>query len=268
MIPDITIAGMGVKAVVQVTAETERRIRRCNEVLYNDSGVGTAEFLSARCPKVTSLYARYGEASNRMGSYHAMAADVIEAALDRRPVAFLTHGHPMVFCYAGFLIRDLAAVLGLRVEVLPGVSAAACLMADLWLDPGVTGLQMFEATDILLRRRRLHPDVPALIWQVGNLETRLYTTRPSAPQRLHRLRDWLLQSYPADHPVTAYYASPHPITVPTRWTIPLAELAQHAAALHPGITLYLPACTVRPVQDLGLLQQLDSPEHLAKITEG
>lgn len=268
MIPDITIAGMGVNAVVQVTAETERRIRRCREVLYNDSGVGTAAFLEARCGRVTSLYARYGEAGSRLGSYHTMAADVIEAALARRPVMFLTHGHPIVFCYAGFLIRDLAEVLGLSVEVLPGISAAACLMADLWLDPGAGGLQMFEATDILLRQRRLHPDVPALIWQVGNLETRLYTTRPSAPQRLHRFRDWLLQTYPPDHPVTAYYAAPHPITVPKRWTFPLAEIADHAAALHPGITLYLPACAVRPVQDLDLLQRLDSPQHLAGITEG
>lgn len=268
-IPDITIAGLGVKAVVQVTAETDRRIRRCQEVLYNDSGVGTAEFLAARCPRVTSLYhASYGEADNRVNAYRSMAAAVIDAAMQRRPVCYLTHGHPIIFCYSAVLVRDLARLLGLTVELLPGISAAACMMADLWLDPGVSGLQMFEATDLLLRRRRLHTDVPALIWQVGNLETRLYTTRPSRPERLHRFRDWLLLSYPPDHPITAYYAAPHPITTPRKWTFPLAEIAQHAPELHPGITLYIPPHTARPIQDLDLLQRLDSRDHLDQITEG
>lgn len=269
MIPDITIGGLGIRAVVQVTAETEARIRRCSEVLYLDSGVGTQEFLEQRCDRVTPLYGRtYEEAENRLSAYHNMAAAVIDAALARRPVAYLTHGHPIVFCYSAFLVRDLAAVLGLSTQVLPGISAVACLMADLWLDPGTRGVQMFEATDILLRRRRLMPDVPVIIWQVGNLETRLYTTRPSRPERLYRFRDWLLQTYPSGHPITAYYAAAHPITAPHRWTFPLCDMADHADALHPGITLYVPPCTLRPAQDLELLQRLDSIHHLRTITDG
>ena len=49
MIPDITIAGVGVAAVVQVTPQTERRIRQCREALHVDSGAGTEEFLAKRC---------------------------------------------------------------------------------------------------------------------------------------------------------------------------------------------------------------------------
>jgi uncharacterized protein YabN with tetrapyrrole methylase and pyrophosphatase domain len=268
VIPDITVAGMGVAAVVQVTAQTEARIRQCRHALHVDSGVGTDDFLAARCPRVTGLYGlTYGETDSRVAGYHHAAAAVIEAAMTEPPVIYLTHGHPLVFCYSAFLIRDLAGLLSLSVELLPGISSMDSLFADLWLDPGVGGIQMFEATDLLLRRRRLQPDVPALIWQVGNLETRLYTTRTSRPVRMVRFRDWLLQTYPADHPITACYASPHPAVGPQRWTFPLADLPAHAAALHPGITLYVPPCAVRPVQDFALLNALDSVEHLLAITE-
>ena len=267
MIPDITIAGMGVTAIVQVTPQTERRIRQCREALHVDSGAGTQEFLTARCPAVRSLYGlTYGEASSRVSGYHAAAAAVIEAAMDHGPVIYLTHGHPLVFCYAPFLIRDMAELLGLSIELIPGISSMDSLFADLWLDPGVRGIQMFEATDLLLRQRQLQPDVPALIWQVGNLETRLYTTRTSRPARLTRFRDWLLQTYPPAHPITACYSMPHPIGGAQRWCFPLSEITEHAAALHPGITLYVPPCTVRPVLDFGLLSVLDSPEHLDAIT--
>lgn len=266
-LPDITIAGLGVRAVVQVTPEVEERLRGCREALFLDSGVGTAAFLAGRCPKVTPLYGRaYGEADSRLDAYHHVAAAVIEAALDGAPVIFLVHGHPIVFCHASFLIRDLALLLGLSLEVLPGISSMDSLFADLWLDPGVTGVQMFEATDLLLRRRPLQPDVPALIWQVGNLETRLYTTRLSRPARLVRFRDWLLQTYPSAHPITAYYGSPHPLTAAMRWTFPLGEMAEHAAALHAGITLYIPPAVVRPIQDFALLQRLDAVAHLHAIT--
>lgn len=267
MIPDITIAGMGVSAVVQVTSQTEQRIRQCNEALFLDAGVGTAAFLQARCPRVTPLYGLYQEGGSRRETYHRQTATVIEAALCRRPVIYLTHGHPMVFSYASTLIRDVAQALDLRVEVLPGISSMAALMADLWLDPATHGLQMFEATDILLRRRPLQPDVPALIWQVGNLETILYTTKNSGSDRLLRFRDWLLHFYPADHPITAYHAAPHPITVHQQWQFPLRALPEQAERLHPAITLFVPPCATRPIQDFELLQRVRDRNHLKKITE-
>lgn len=245
---DITIAGMGLRAVDQVTRETEAAIRRSREVLYADTGAGTAEYLAERCPKVTSLYAAsYGESGNRVHAYHHMAAAVIDAALRNPPVTFLLHGHPLVFVYAPFLVRDMAGLLGLTVEVLPGISSMAALFAELWIDPGVNGIQMYEATDLLLRRRQLQPDVPALIWQVGNLESRLHTAHVSRPERFERFTRYLLQRYPPDHPFTALYGSPHPLVPTTRHTFALRDLPAHAPVLHVGTTLYVPPCTVPPV---------------------
>ncbi|UCE58731.1 MAG: hypothetical protein JSU63_14960, partial [Phycisphaerales bacterium] len=158
---DIYIVGLGVLNVDHVTRETERVIRRSNEVLYVDTGVATQAYLEGLCPRVTPLFATsYEEDEHRLNAYHHMAARVLEAALDHPPVTFAMHGHPIVGVYAPFLIRDMAGLLDLEVLVLPGVSAMDCLFAELMVDPCIVGMQMYEATDLLLRRRPLQTDVP------------------------------------------------------------------------------------------------------------
>lgn len=264
---DITVLGLGLCGLEHITREAERAIGTAREVLYLDTGVATRDWLEARCPRVSSLYEQtYVQDHPRLGAYHVMAARVVAAALDHAPVVFAIQGHPLVFVHAPVLVRDLAAVLGLSVELLPGISAFDTLFADLWLDPCVYGLQVYEATDLLLRRRPLQPDVPALIWQVGNLETRLHTTRVSRPERFERFTRHLLQFYPGDHPVSAVYCSPHPLVPTERIELPLARLGEHAHLLHPGLTLYLPPTHVRPLQDAQLLELIDSAEHLRRIT--
>ena len=264
---DVYVAGLGVRNVDQLTQETEQAIRGSQEVLYVDTGIATQELLERWCPRVTPLYlASYVEGGNRVNAYQIMAARVVDAAMRRPPVTFAMHGHPIVGAYAPFLIRDMAGLLGLNVQVLPGVSALDCLFAELTVDPCVLGMQMVEATDLLLRRRPLQPDVPALIWQIGNLETRLHSDRVSRPERFERFTRHLLQFYPADHEVTAVYCSPHPLVPTVKLRFALGAMADHAHKLHAGFTLYVPPSSVGPIQDLELLRLLDSEEHLRRIT--
>jgi uncharacterized protein YabN with tetrapyrrole methylase and pyrophosphatase domain len=266
--PDIFMVGAGIRTVDHFTRETEAILRASNEVLYVDTGIATHAFLEERCPRVTDLFVEsYSPGRSRLDAYHHMAARVIEAALDHSPVTFAMHGHPVVFSYTPFLIADMAKLLDLSIKVLPGISSLACLFAELMLDPGVSGIVMYEATDMLLRRRTLQPDVPTLIWQVGNLETRLHTTRPSSPERLNRFTGYLLTAYPPDHPVTAVHVSPHALIPSTVFTFPLASIGEHARALHAGVTLYLPPARTRPIVDLDLLRRIDDPEHLQAMTE-
>ena len=161
---DIYIVGLGVLNVDQITRQAERVMRRCKEVLYVDTGIATGAYLERLCPRVTSLYeTSYQESGQRLNAYFLMAARVVDAALDHPPVAFAMHGHPIVGAYAPFLIQDMGSLLSLEVEVQPGISAMDCLCAELKIDPTVAGMQMYEATDLLLRRRPLQPDVPAMV---------------------------------------------------------------------------------------------------------
>jgi len=266
-VADIYIVGLGVLNVDQITRQAERAIRLCREVLYVDTGIATSAYPERLCPRVTSLYeTSYQESGQRLSAYYHMAAQVVDAALDHPPVAFAMHGHPIVGTYAPFLIQDMAGLLSLEVEVQPGISAMDCLCADLMIDPTVSGMQMYEATDLLLRRRPLQPDVPAMIWQVGCVESRLHTMRVSKPVRFDRLRDHLLRYYPPMHEVTAAFSSPHPLMSSTMHRFALGALCEQARLLHAGFSLLIPAIAERPIEDHDLCQQLDSHEHLRRIT--
>ena len=264
---DIWIAGLGIQTVNQVTCEVEHALRAAREILYLDTGVATRHYLEGLCPCVTSLYEQsYGEEMPRVNAYEHMAICVVEAALDHPPVAFAIHGHPLVAVHPPFLVLEIANALGLSVEVLPGISSIDTLFADLRIDPVVHGVQMYEATDLLLRRRSLQNDVPAIIWQVGTLETGLHSLRVSKPERFARFLAYLRQYYPARHEVAAVYCSPHPILPSAILRFALEDLPQHAAELHAGFTLYIPPATGRPVQDWDLAARLYSIEHLRSLT--
>jgi precorrin-3B methylase len=264
---DLWIAGLGIQTVNQVTREVEHALRSSREVLYLDTGVATRRYLEGLCPRVTSLFEEsYGENRPRVGAYEHMAIRVVEAALDHPPVTFAIHGHPLIAVHPPFLVMEMAKALDLRVEVLPGISALDTLFADLRIDPVVHGVQMYEATDLLLRRRPLHNDVPAIIWQVGTLETGLHSQRVSRPERFVRFIAHLQQYYPARHHVVAIYSSPHPLLPPVILRFALADMGVYAEDLHAGFTLYVPPAVGRPVQDCDLVAKLYSVDHLRSIT--
>lgn len=264
---DVWIAGLGVRGVNQVTREAERALRSSHEVLYLDAGVATGPYLESLCPRVTSLYEEsYSQEKPRLTAYEHMAIRVIQAALDHPPVTFLIHGHPLVAVDAPFLVLKMAEALGLKVEVLPGISSLDALLADLRLDPVVQGVQMYEATDLLLRRRPLQNDVPAIIWQIGPLETALHSQRVSRPERFVRFVAHLQQFYPPWHRVVAVYSSPHPLMPPEILRFALGDMGNYAERIHAGFTLYVPPAMGRSVQDYDLLAKLYSVEHLRGVT--
>ena len=164
------------------------------------------------------------------------------------------------------LVLELARALK-DTKVLPGISALDTIFADLQLDPVVHGIQMYEATDLLLRRRPLHNDVPAVIWQIGPLETALHSQRSP-----HALNDSPASSSTSrallscGTRVAAIYCSPHPIVPPHILRFAIEDMGDHAAEIHTGFMLYIPPSAGRPVVDRELATQLYSIEHLGKIT--
>lgn len=264
---DIYIVGLGIVNVHQITREVDEALRRSCEILYLAQEFGLVEYLQQLCPKVTNLHSvSYREGDNRMNAYNMMTAKVIEAALDHPPVTFALYGHPLVFALPPFQILKVASLLGLRVRLLPGISAMDCLFIDLKLDPG-RGLQIYEATDMLLLQRPLQPEVACLIWQIGAIESLLYSVATNRPERFSRLKNYLLQYYPPEHKVIAAYSSTFPLIPSLLTEFPLGEIEAYAQKLHAGVTLYIPPVSTRPVVDLELLKDLDSVSHLQKIVD-
>jgi hypothetical protein len=265
--PDITIIGLGIMTLEHITRQAEAAINSANEVLYVDTGVATHSFLEERCANTTSLFAdSYAEGRTRVEAYDYMAARVLDAALRNPPVVFAIQGHPLVFCQPPFLIENLAKLFGLSVKICPGISAIDTIAIDLGFDPCTEGLQLYEATDLLLRERPLQPDVPALIWQVGTVESRLHTVKASRSERFLRFQNYLLQFYPVDHVVIAVYSSPFPTMPATRFPFTVGKLSEQASYLHPGLTLFIPSVSQRAVANRDLLQDIDDKTHLDTLT--
>lgn len=264
---DIYIVGLGILRGHQVTREVDEAIRCCKEVLYIDRSAEMDAYLRERCPRVTDLHPlSYREGENRLNAYDTMASKVVEAALDHPPVAFGLYGHPLIYAFPPFQVSQAAQLLDLRVKILPGISALDCLLVDLMLDPAHEGLQMYEATDLLIRHRPLQPDVPSLIWQIGAVETALYSELPNSPGRFETLKEYLLKFYPAEHAVVAVYSSDDVQRETSFVKFVLGEMESRAAELHQGMTLYIPPVEHRPVFDEGLVERAMTVEHLRELT--
>lgn len=264
---DIYVVGVGIRGARQITREVEEVLRVVNEVFYVVASQELPSYLRELNPCTTNLHPlTYKEGVGRISAYDAMSAAVIDAAIDHGPTALALYGHPTMFVFPSQQIARAAEFMNLRVRVIPGISALDCILADLLLDPGLLGLQIYEATEVLVRKRPIQPDVPCLLWQVGSLESNLYSEGHSRPERFTRIKKYLLQFYSPNHRIAAVHSSID-IAVPSQvlW-FPLSEIEAHHAELHQGLTLYIPPTGVRPVMDEELCQALEAIEHLNKIT--
>jgi uroporphyrin-III C-methyltransferase len=264
--PDIFIVGLGLR-VDHLSPETELALRSSRRVFYVSHVPEVAQRLESWCNDVTDLAViSYREQIDRLDAYKRMAATVIDGALEAPPVALALYGHPLVLSQPSTITLRTAARIGLRTKVLPAISALDCLIADLGVDPLATGVQMHEATNLLLYRRPLLPDMATIVWQVGLLETRLHTAkRYSRPERLLRLRDHLLRFYPPTHSAFGVSSSVQESTPPEIHRFRLEQLPELSFLLHPGMTMYIPPSSARPIADQELFEKLRSASHLHEI---
>ena len=105
---------------------------------------------------------------------------------------------------------------------------------------------MHEATDVLLRKGAIQPDVPCFLWQIGTVGSRLYTQASSKPDRFSKIREYLLNFYPADHRMLAVYSPAMPLVPPMLTECTLDKIEEHASDLHQGVTVFLPPINMRP----------------------
>lgn len=253
---DIGIVGTGIVGTHQFTREAEEVIRRSKHTFVIASGYGIPEYIETLCPRMTDLGYLYEPGMNRLPTYHRMAAEVVAAALVETPVCLATYGHPWVYCYPTTLINRAAPLLGLHVEVFAGVSAFDTLLVDLGTDIATSGIQMYEATDLLLRRRPIQTDVTCVIWQPTVVGDPTCPAGPYASQQFEPLQDYLLRFYPRDHQVKLVTSKTHPLI---RSIVESLNVGDLAAALEgaPGVgTLYIPALVERPIEDPELLNMM------------
>ena len=225
---DIAAVGLGITGVHQITREVEETIRRCTKTFAIDSGHGVVDYLRILCPNVIDLLPRYKLGEERLPAYRDMASEVVAAALETPPVCFATYGHPWMYCYPTTLLHRAARVLKLKFKVFPGISSLDTLLVDLGIDTAFSGLQMYEATDLVVRRRPLQTDVQCVILQADVTAQAVYPQHPPVLEDLLLLQDYLLEFYPPDHSVRLVVSKTHPLLSPMWRCCRWANLLWHS----------------------------------------
>lgn len=240
----LVVVGTGIEAMGQMTPAARTAIRRAQRVFFLVADPLTEETIRALNPRSVSLHGNYAKGKNRLKTYAQMAQAVLAEVRRGLRVCFVLYGHPGVFAMPAHAAVRLARDEGYRAGMLPAVSADACLIADLGVDPAC-GWQSYEATDFLLRRRRADPAAGLILWQVGVVGRLDYPAGPVNRRKLAVLTESLLTTYPARHLGTLYEAATLPGFGPSIEQVCLGALDR--AAVSPVTTLYVPPAKESPV---------------------
>jgi len=252
----LIVVGTGYGGSGQVSRETAVAIAGAEKMFFSTADRATTEWIYRTNPGAESLQPFYAHRTDRRKSYVDMVEHIMIHVRRGKNVCVAFYGHPGVAVFPAHAAIQRARAEGFAARMLPAISALDCLFADLGLDPTRRGLASFEATDFLIRRRRIDPTVPLVLWQVGALG-RVGRSGPVHGDRLQILVDALLTGYPEEHQVVIYQAATDPGGQPDIVQVRLDQLP--AAGVSAIATLYVPPARDTPV-DVVTARRLGIPE--------
>lgn len=233
----LAVVGCGIQLGRHIGSRALSEIRD-GEVVMGLADAFALDWLRSLRPDFESFATLYGDAKNRRHTYAEMVERMLAPVRLGKRVCAVFYGHPGVFARAPHEALRQARAEGFQAFMEPGVSAEACLYADLGIDPGQNGVCSFEATQFLISRRAADPSAWLLLWQLaltGNLDCIGFEP---VPARLALLADKLQTWYPADHEVVLYEASQLPVLPFRAERLRLADLS--SADLREHTTLAVP----------------------------
>lgn len=251
--------GTGMRMAGQVTPLAQSYIETADVVVSAVPNIFTRNWIQGIAKEFICVLGYYSdcdvEGKNRSDTYRRMADTILEQVRAGKTVCAAFYGHPGIFaCISHIAIKDARAE-GYSAEMLPGISAEDCLVADLGLDPGRTGMQSMETTQFMIYERRIDPTAMFILWQpslAGELSLKRFDTTAA---RLQVLVDKLARDYPLNHEVILYEAATNPLEKTRMDKILLRDLP--TASLKQITTLVVPAA--HPLKrDQAIMDQLNA----------
>ena len=259
--------GTGMRMAGQVTPLALSYIENADIVVSAVPNIFTRNWIQGIAKEFICVLGYYSDCDvqgkDRRDTYRRMADTILDHVRAGKTVCAAFYGHPGIFaCISHIAIKDARAE-GFSAEMLPGISAEDCLVADLGLDPGRTGMQSMETTQFMIYERRIDPSAMLILWQpslAGELSLKRFNTTPA---KLQVLVDKLARDYPLDHSAILYEAATNPFEKTRMDTVLLRDLPN--AALTQATTLVIPAA--QPLQlDQSMVDQLNAlPEQVDEL---
>lgn len=251
----LVVVGGGIQFARHASARCLSEIRAA-EVVFCLADPFSLGMIAEHRPDVVNLGAHYASGKDRRETYREIDAAIMREVRAGKRVCAVFHGHPGVFADVPHRVIRKARAEGFGARMEPGISAEACLYADLGLDPGQRGVQSMEATHFLVHDRRIDPAGLVLLWQVALCGDLSCTRFEADPAGLETLLAKLLRWYPPDHEVILYEAAQLPIDAPRAdrlalRDLPTARYREYTMLVIPPLgeleadPAYLPACELR-----------------------
>jgi hypothetical protein len=165
------------------------------------------DWVSRFRPDTVGLHEFYGENKDRRHTYREMEAAIMAEVRAGKRVCAVFYGHPGIFADVPHGAMRKARAEGHEARMEPGISAEACLYADLGIDPGRRGVQSFEATQFLVYQREIDPCALLILWQVALCGDLSCTRFDTTPEHLQILVDKLCQWHTPETEVILYEAA-------------------------------------------------------------
>jgi precorrin-6B methylase 1 len=250
----LVVVGTGIQLGRHLTGRALSEIRAAERVFALVDAPMMAWLLELR-PDLQDLATCYAADRDRRDSYADMEARIHAALLEGRHVCAVFYGHPGVYAQVPHAAVARARAAGIAARMEPGISAEACLYADLGLDPGRHGMQSWEATQFMIRDRAPDPSSLLILWQIAVAGRLDCVGFDPCPRRLALLVDKLGRWYPAETPAILYEAARLPIEDFRAERIVLAELPRSTIREH--TTLVIPPVRSAAV-DATMRQRLEA----------
>ena len=239
------MVGTGIDVVTQLTPDARAAIEGADDVLYLVGDSISALRIVGLNDRARSLDQFYGPDKDRRQTYAEIVESIVDAVLGGADVCAVFYGHPGVFAYPGHEAVARVRRAGLPARMLPAVSALDCLVADLGLDPGETGLQSYEATHFLLHEPPVDPHALLVLWQVGMIGEAGGAATSAVEARFRGLIERLRDECGGEREALLYEASPYP---GARSAVALFHLDDaDLPAPSPVSTLCVPADSTPPI---------------------
>jgi len=232
----LTVVGTGIRAIQQITRETEAAIRAADTLLFLVAEPLTARWLREIHPHARSLDEFYEQGKPRVTTYEEMTSAILACLGEDLNVTVALYGHPGVLARPAHEAVRRARALDIPARMLPAVSAEDCLFADLGIDPGA-GCQTYEASDFVLRARGCDIGAYLVLWQPAAVGVFDYSLEGSR-EGLHALGARLVELYPRDHSAIIYEACEFPVGEARAEVLSIDALGH--ADIRPFSTLVIP----------------------------
>jgi len=238
---ELLVMGSGLSRM-DFTIDAEEEIRSADVVFYCLYDSLTKLWINGLRPDAMDLAVLYSERLDRYYTYIQMAEAMLYHVRRGCRVLAIYYGHPGIFAMPAHRAIQIARREGHKAQMRPGISALDYLVADVGFDPAIPGMLNYEATDMLLRQRRLDTSLHVILWQVGVVGEFGYSSQGFKNHGFDLLVNVIEENYGSDWPVINYIASRFPTVEPVIDTHSVGDLrsADVRTRIRSLSTFYIP----------------------------